>query len=210
MMGMKKQKGMTLLEIIIALGIIGVVSAGVVVLAQRAIDSQNLTKATQAANTTQIAMTQTYRSLGNYPATAGRPAALTLADTLLGLGRVAQPDIINAFTGSKTPIYTFARMTEGDGKAFAIAFEGLSLSQCRQFVTSTLDMFPFIQVQNGSISTAPTGILQELEANPAAGAAIVKAPGGNSLDLTNMAHVGNLCGGEDEDGDVFTVLLGNG
>ncbi|CSC37968.1 toxin co-regulated pilin A [Vibrio cholerae] len=47
----------------------GVVSAGVVTLAQRAIDSQNMTKAAQNLNSVQIAMTQTYRSLGNYPAT---------------------------------------------------------------------------------------------------------------------------------------------
>ena len=56
-----KKQGMTLLEIIIALGIIGVVSAGVVLLAQRAIDSQNMTKAVQQLNSIQIAMTQTYR-----------------------------------------------------------------------------------------------------------------------------------------------------
>ncbi|HGP5318343.1 TPA: toxin-coregulated pilus major pilin TcpA, partial [Vibrio cholerae O1] len=69
------QEGMTLLEVIIVLGIMGVVSAGVVTLAQRAIDSQNMTKAAQNLNSVQIAMTQTYRSLGNYPATANASAA---------------------------------------------------------------------------------------------------------------------------------------
>lgn len=34
---LKKQKGVTLLEIIIVLGIIGIIAAGVVVLAQRAL-----------------------------------------------------------------------------------------------------------------------------------------------------------------------------
>ncbi|ECD3889156.1 type II secretion system protein, partial [Salmonella enterica subsp. enterica serovar Poona] len=35
-MNLKKQRGMTLLEIIIVLGIIGTIAAGVVILAQRA------------------------------------------------------------------------------------------------------------------------------------------------------------------------------
>ncbi|EFR6322850.1 type II secretion system protein, partial [Salmonella enterica] len=36
----KQQRGMTLLEIIIVLGIIGTIAAGVVILAQRAFDSR--------------------------------------------------------------------------------------------------------------------------------------------------------------------------
>lgn len=81
------QEGMTLLEVIIVLGIMGVVSAGVVTLAQRAIDSQNMTKAAQNLNSVQIAMTQTYRSLGNYPATANANAATQLANGLVSLVR---------------------------------------------------------------------------------------------------------------------------
>ena len=207
MMGMKKQKGMTLLEIIIALGIIGVVSAGVVVLAQRAIDAQNMTKATQAVNTIQIAMTQTYRNLGRYPAPTGTAGEATVARALVGLGRVAEDDIKNAFTGEDLVIHAFPKFAPGDNKAFAIAYNGLTLDQCRQLVTNTIDMFPYIE-----IADAPTGPYQTEGA--LAGTGILKSPaGGVNLDLANVAHIQNLCSGGGDDaaaaGATFTVLLGN-
>lgn len=206
MLGMKKQKGMTLLEIIIALGIIGVVSAGVVVLAQRAIDAQNMTKATQAVNTIQIAMTQTYRNLGRYPAPTGAAGEATVARALVGLGRVAEDDIKNAFTGEDVVIHAFSKIAEGDNKAFAIAYNGLTLDQCRQLVTNTIDMFPYIE-----IADAPTGPYQTEAAAAAAGTGILKSPtGGVNLDLANVAHIQNLCsGGAAAAGATYTVLLGN-
>lgn len=210
MLGMKKQKGMTLLEIIIALGIIGVVSAGVVVLAQRAIDAQNMTKATQAANTAQIAMTQTYRNLGKYPASTDRAGAIEVANGLLGLGRVAEDDVKNAFTGEIIPIYAFDRLNADDNKAFALAYEGLSLDQCRQLVTNTVEMFPYIEVQAGATSAKPATAYQTATADAATGGAVVlQAPNGGAgnLDLTEMTHVSNLCG--TDEGATYSVLLGN-
>ncbi|WP_317629153.1 type II secretion system protein, partial [Salmonella enterica] len=52
-LNLKKQRGMTLLEIIIVLGIIGTIAAGVVILAQRAYDAKAMTDLTTNINTNQ-------------------------------------------------------------------------------------------------------------------------------------------------------------
>ena len=213
MLGMKKQKGMTLLEIIIALGIIGVVSAGVVVLAQRAIDAQNMTKATQAVNSIQIAMTQTYRNLGKYPQPTDRANALRVSQGLAGMGRVGADDLKNAFTGAEVPVFGLDRVREGDEKAFALAYEGLTLAQCRQLVSNTAEMFPYIEIQTEAESTPPAGMLNTNATGTGTG--IIKSIGGGAqLNLADVTQVGQLCSGAPaEDGtvaDTFSVLLGNG
>ena len=210
MLGMKKQKGMTLLEIIIALGIIGVVSAGVVVLAQRAIDAQNMTKVTQSANAIQIAMTQTYRGLGSYPTDATTSAeGQRVSQSLLRLGRVAEDDIRNPFTGNIVPVMTFGRATEVDNKAFGIAYEGLTLDQCRQLVTNTIEMFPYIQVTAEAVAPKPTGPFMTEGSAGINGVGVIKSPSGvaTNFNMTDLRHVENLCG--NDEGAFFSVTLGN-
>lgn len=58
---LKKQRGMTLLEIIIVLGIIGTIAAGVVVLAQRAFDSRAISDVVTNTNTVRVAMKDAYQ-----------------------------------------------------------------------------------------------------------------------------------------------------
>lgn len=62
---LKKQKGVTLLEIIIVLGIIGIIAAGVVILAQRAFTSQDISDLTDNTNSVRVAMTEAYKDLIN-------------------------------------------------------------------------------------------------------------------------------------------------
>ncbi|EMY1467408.1 type II secretion system protein, partial [Salmonella enterica] len=64
----KQQRGMTLLEIIIVLGIIGTIAAGVVILAQRAFDSRAISDLVSNTNTVRIAVKDAYQREGNYPA----------------------------------------------------------------------------------------------------------------------------------------------
>ena len=206
------QKGMTLLEIIIALGIVGVVSAGVVTLAQRAIDSQNMTAAVQSLNTIQIAATQTYRGNGTYPAfEAADPSRAT--QNLVGLGRVSESEAKNPFTGDMIPFITFGKADTTDNKAFGLAMEGLTQDQCKQLITNAGEMFPFIQVQNTANATQPTGTYQTTQANAAATVGIIKsvAIGSVNLDMSNLDHTEALCGGPDEaaEGAMYSVIFGN-
>lgn len=201
------EEGMTLLEVIIVLGIMGVVSAGVVTLAQRAIDSQNMTKAAQNLNSVQIAMTQTYRSLGNYPATANANAATQLANGLVSLGKVSADEAKNPFTGTAMGIFSFPRNSAAN-KAFAITVGGLTQAQCKTLVTSVGDMFPFINVKEGAFAAvADLGDFETSVADAATGAGVIKsiAPGSANLNLTNITHVEKLCTGTAP----FTVAFGN-
>ncbi|HAS4516961.1 TPA: type IV pilus major pilin [Vibrio cholerae] len=201
------QEGMTLLEVIIVLGIMGVVSAGVVTLAQRAIDSQNMTKAAQNLNSVQVALTQTYRGLGQYPATADTAAATKLTAGLVSLGKVSSDEAKNPFTGANMNIFSFNR-NSAPNKAFAIAVDGLTQAQCKTLVTSVGDMFPYVVVkQAAAIAFAD---LQDFETTAAVadtGVGVIKSisPGGNNLNLTNITHVEKLCDGT----GTFSVAFGN-
>lgn len=201
------QEGMTLLEVIIVLGIMGVVSAGVVTLAQRAIDSQNMTKAAQNLNSVQVALTQTYRGLGQYPATVDTAAAAKLTAGLVSLGKVSSDEAKNPFTGANMNIFSFNR-NSAPNKAFAIAVDGLTQAQCKTLVTSVGDMFPYVVVkQAAAIAFAD---LQDFETTAAVadtGVGVIKSisPGGNNLNLTNITHVEKLCDGT----GTFSVAFGN-
>lgn len=64
----KNQRGMTLLEIIIVLGIVGTIAAGVVVLAQRAFDSRAISDLVSNTNSIRIAAKEAYQRAPGYPA----------------------------------------------------------------------------------------------------------------------------------------------
>ncbi|HDZ3771160.1 TPA: type IV pilus major pilin [Vibrio cholerae] len=201
------QEGMTLLEVIIVLGIMGVVSAGVVTLAQRAIDSQNMTKAAQNLNTIQVAMTQTYRSLGSYPATADANAAGRLTSGLVSLGKISADEAKNPFTGTNMNIFAFNRNTAAQ-KAFAIAVDGLTKAQCKSLVTSVGEMFPYIVVKEGA--AVENADLKDFETEAPVGntgkGVIKSIATGVNLNLTDVTHVENLCSGT---GNAFSVAFGN-
>lgn len=208
----KNQKGMTLLEIIIALGIVGVVSAGVVTLAQRAIESQNMTAAVQSLNTIQIAATQTYRGNGSYPAfETDDPTRATT--NLVGLGRVSESEAKNPFTGSVIPFMTFGKSASNDNKAFGLAIEGLTQDQCKQLITNAGEMFPYIEVQATATATQPSSLYQKTAATAANGVGVIKsvAIGSVNLDMSNLDHTEALCGGPSDEAKSkpYSVIFGN-
>ncbi|MGL4381136.1 MAG: type IV pilus major pilin [Vibrio sp.] len=205
----KNQKGMTLLEVIIVLGIMGIIAAGVVVLAQRAIDNQNATKLTQALNSIQTAMVQTYRGQPSYPKVEKNEAeSAKLSAALIAMGKVSAEDMRNPYNGDPILVFTHKFQTRPD-RAFAVRVSGLNRDQCSSIVSSTSELFSFVQVER-------TGgaLTDDAYAAPNANATtgIIKSTfdGGENFDITNITHITNLCGGTGaSSNDYYDVFVGN-
>ncbi|PSX21534.1 prepilin-type N-terminal cleavage/methylation domain-containing protein [Photobacterium kishitanii] len=197
----KKQRGMTLLEIIIVLGIMGVISAGVVILAQRAIDNQNTTKLVQALNTVQTALVQTYRSKGTYPIITDAAETKKLTDALVSMGKVSKDDLTNPLSGGLFEIKTVKDQGVAN-KGFLIKIDTLTKDQCVALVTSTTDMFRYVEVVTSG--TAPKDDLSTI-ADASAGMGVIKSanPTSTNFDSADLDHVSALCGNGTASLDVF-------
>lgn len=205
---LQKQKGMTLLEVIIVLGIMGVIAAGVVVLAQRAIDNQNITKLNQALNTIQTAMISTYRSKRSYPEVLTDDArSIQLANGLVAMGKLTKEDLLNPFTGEALQIFTTSNNTMPN-RAFAIKVANLSQNQCTAIISGGSDLFGFIQVENAGGALVPDIYV---DPNAALPTGVIKSTkgGDNSFDVTNLEQITNLCGGVAGAGNFYDVFVGD-
>lgn len=190
-------KGMTLLEVIIVLGIMGVIAAGVVVLAQRAIDSQNATKLSNSLNAAQTAMVSTYRSKSSYPNIGSDTAASEqLAKGLIAMGKLSKEDLINPFNGEPLMIFTANNNTKAN-RGFLIKVSELTKDQCSTMISNSSDLFGFIQTALTSSSAPATELFIEPDANQSVGVIKSTKGGSNSFDVTNINHVAALCGGSD-------------
>lgn len=196
------QQGMTLLEVIIVLGIVGVISAGVITLAQRAFDSQTYNKATENLNSTQLAFAQTYRATGSYPAAASLADGEKLTNALIRLGTIGKADAMNPFANELMPILTFARNAKVN-KAFALVVSGLDEAQCRALVIRAEPMFSYIQVATDATTAPPTDLTTQADATKAIG--VIKSPntGSVNFNVSDIAHTDVLCNG------ATALFLGN-
>ena len=207
----KNQKGMTLLEVIITLGIFGVISVGVLRLTRVAVESNNMGSLIESLNSLRFNGIQTYRSAGRYPTwDANFPNATTLA--LIKLGKVSQKDGINPFNNDIIPFITFGKTNTRDRKAFALAVENLTQNECKALITKTADTFSYIAVEPQENANYRTEPYEEAVANAANPLGVIKsvAVGSVNLNLSNLDHTENLCGGpSDEAGRAaYTVYLG--
>ncbi|EDR6206929.1 type IV pilus major pilin [Salmonella enterica subsp. enterica serovar Bonariensis] len=165
-LNLKKQRGMTLLEIIIVLGIIGTIAAGVVILAQRAYDSKAMTDLTTNVNTIRTAMKDAYGSTGIYPLPAGSATAALNDQTinepagqatpigkLIALGKISADEAKNNI--SNDFISTGAGNISGNGvqKGYFLEINGLNAQQCRNVLLQAGNSFDYVEVTNN----APAG-----------------------------------------------------
>lgn len=159
---LRKQRGMSLLEVIIVLGIIGTIAAGVVILAQRAFDSRAVTDLVTNTNTVRVAMKDAYQRDGVYPDYVS-PLNLT-SDTiktnttgkipaaqLVQLGKITPDEVRNNISGDFIAIG--GALTSNSAtvkKGFAIELNGLSQEQCRSILGQVGNNWEYVAVGNSA------------------------------------------------------------
>ncbi|MEV9551405.1 type IV pilus major pilin [Salmonella enterica subsp. enterica] len=165
-LNLKKQRGMTLLEIIIVLGIIGTIAAGVVVLAQRAYDSKAMTDLTTNVNTIRTAMKDAYGSTGIYPLPAGTNTAqlndqtineaagqATPIGKLIALGKLSQDEAKNNISNDFISAGAGNISANGVQKGYFLEINGLNQQQCRNVLLQAGNSFDYVEVTDN----APAG-----------------------------------------------------
>jgi len=153
---MRKQRGVTLLEIIIVLGIIGVIAAGVVILAQRAFTTQDLSDIQNNANSIRTSMVEAFKDEGSYPAsdtivgltkstisTATSDAPIV---TLVKLGKIS-PD--ESFNGVSNDAFQMGNAkidnSSSQNKAFVLAVNGLETEECRNLISLMGNQWDYVE-----------------------------------------------------------------
>jgi toxin co-regulated pilin len=156
----RKQRGMSLLEVIIVLGIVGTIAAGVVVLAQRAFSSQSITKLVSNTNSIRLAAQEAYRNTG-YPV-ASPTATVNMSPTsilvnanakimiasLVQLGKLSESEAKNGISGDYFHMGG-VRITTGPTaglKGFYLTINGLDQAQCRNIITQIGNQWDYVGV----------------------------------------------------------------
>ncbi|EIP7736075.1 type IV pilus major pilin [Escherichia coli] len=210
---LRKQRGMSLLEVIIVLGIIGTIAAGVVILAQRAFDSRAIADLVSNTNTVRVAMKDAYQRDGVYP-TYMSPLALT-ADSikttgdaiavaqLVQLGKITPDEARNNISGDYIGIGGAQTSTGSTAlKGFAIELNGLSQEQCRSILGQVGDNWEYVSVGtsgSGTYSLPTAGVVMTQAAD---GKTILRSLGADGQESLTASKILQTC-----DATVNSIIL---
>ncbi|EHY9252194.1 type IV pilus major pilin [Salmonella enterica] len=160
---LRKQRGMTLLEIIIVLGIIGTIAAGVVILAQRAYDNKAISDLVSNTSTVRTAIKETYGPSGVYPAVnstdtlflteSGIKTSTAPIAVLIQLGKLSSSESKNNVSsnffnvgGARVGTAAAVGGTNPANKAFFVEVNGLDQKQCRNVLLQAGNQWDFVNV----------------------------------------------------------------
>lgn len=153
-----KNSGFALMEIMIAIGIIGAITAGVVTLASKAMNEFMLSKLTTNVTTVMIALQNTFQ--GQFILTSD--TSDDIKSTLVEYGAVSVSDFENSLGGEMT--LSFASVGGKNNRGALVSIDGVSVSDCQKLGKNLFDGVEFIQVA----SAAPTELV-DASAAPTSG-----------------------------------------
>ncbi|MDA5313193.1 type IV pilus major pilin [Vibrio cholerae] len=217
----KKQRGMTLLEVIIVLGIIGTIAAGVVVLAQRAFDSRTISEVVQATNTIRVAVKDAYSTSGAYPdykspLNLNNDTILTsdagATSTLVKLGKVSVSEMRNKISGDFYGIgagKTSNGQTKGNMKGYVIEVNGLTSEQCRSVISQVGNNWDYVKVSNaaaGAYTITDAGEDMTVDVRGEGNTSVLRSLGANGTTNITPEKIVSVC---TQPGAQNSIILGS-
>lgn len=195
----KKTAGLALLELLIAIGILGIIAAGVATLASRTFAEKNMTQVSKGVSDIMLGVQKAFNRSALYP--AGKPDMLDSLVTNGVFDKETATNPINAET------YGFVTLKRGatDHKAFGVVISGLDSAQCRQIATGALlQESKFLAVLDNA--TLPTDGAFDVEA-AADGTSVLKSVStGMHANAMSADKWDQFCTGT---GSVNQVVVGN-
>ena len=211
---MRKQRGVTLLEIIIVLGIIGVIAAGVVILAQRAFTAQDITDTINNTNSVRTAMEEAYKDAGQYPAdndpysltktniTATPSSTSPAIQMLVALGKVSADEAFNSFSNDAFQIGGIQTSSSSSGnKGFYLMINGLDSETCRNYISQIGAKWEYVEVMAGQAGVSVTPTATSLSGPTSTN--VLKTLTNDSLTVSN---IGLTC---TNPGDTNIIVMGS-
>jgi len=206
---LKKQRGVTLLEIIIVLGIIGVIAAGVVVLAQRAFTAQDISDLQNNTNSIRTSMTEAFKDEGEYPpatSTAVTSDDLAPIVTLNKLGKVSPSESFNGISGDAFQIGQ--ALVDSDStvhKGFVLLVSGLDQQTCRNLLSQMGNQWDYVGIISAPAGEDESAVLNktELDAEKKAGSVLKSLSVAEDITSTDIVDEATCNIGGANNGIVF-------
>ncbi|WP_052138034.1 prepilin-type N-terminal cleavage/methylation domain-containing protein [Citrobacter braakii] len=194
---LKKQKGVTLLEIIIVLGIIGIIAAGVIILAQRAFKAQDISGIIDNTNSVRVAMSEAYKDQAEYPVPTNSITGLTKANiatedsdtpisTLVKMGKVDVPEAFNGISSDAFEIGAAKIASTGTNKGFYLVINGLEVEDCRNLASQIGAQWDYV-ASSTAIAGAEAGA-GVIDMSGAVSSTVLKTLSTDNLNPTNIAN----------------------